>query len=60
MIRGNYGPGGNAAIETEMMRRLISALDRSSKASAKASRLLIFLTVVLVVLTVVLIVQASS
>jgi hypothetical protein len=57
MVRGNYGPGGNAAIQAEMTRRLLVALDRSARASDRSGRILIALTVVLVILTIVLIVR---
>ena len=55
MVRGNYGPGGNAAIQAEMTRRLIVALRNSTRAATRASWVLIGLTVVLVALTLVLI-----
>ena len=58
MVRANYGPGGNAAIEAEMTRRLIVALKDSTRIATRASWALIVLTVVLVALTVVLIVRA--
>lgn len=55
MVSQNYGPGRNSAIESELTRRLMVSLQASAKASDRAARWLIVLTVLLVLLTVILV-----
>jgi hypothetical protein len=58
MVRGNYGVGGNAAIQAEITRRLIVALNESAKTAKLTAWALIGLTGLLVILTIVLIARA--